>query len=88
LTGYTQDKSAPGSPPYGVNAVSDARNNNVVVTAPAEAMKVVEKIIHEADRPPTIVVSAKALAAGDPKLNVVIQKGDTIIARGSSRSDP
>ncbi len=80
-----KDKPAPGSPPYGVNAISDARNNSLVVTAPAEAMKVVEQIIREADRPPSIVVSAKALAAGDPKLNVVIHRGDTIVVRGFSR---
>jgi hypothetical protein len=83
-----REKPEPGAFPYGVNAVSDAQNNNVVVTAPAQAMKVVEQIIYEADQPQTIVVSAKGLAAGDPKLNVVIHKGDTIIARGSSRSHP
>jgi len=83
-----KEKAAPDSLPYGVNALSDARNNNVLVTGPPEAMKVVEQIIREVDRPQTIVVSAKGLAAGDPKLNVVIYKGDTIIARGRPRSQP
>ncbi len=43
----------PDSIHVGVNAVADPRTNTVAVTAPDEAMKVVEQIVHEVEAEPS-----------------------------------
>jgi len=87
------DHRPPNSVHVGVNAVSDPRTNTVAVTAPPEAMKVVEQIVQQVESEPSSAFDIESFslknadATATAKLLTTLFAPDQGAAAGSAKLD-